>query len=295
MKRFLTACAIVLASTSIAQASTVLTSIKPIQLITVELTKNISQPDVLLGSNTSPHDYALRPSDVKRLRNADLVVWYGNDLEPFLTKVLKDQDNVLTLSDINGLELREFAGGHHDHHDHDGHDHGSHDPHFWLGYKPTMQVAEAITQKLVELDATNKAEYVKNLEAFKQQLTEQKAAITKQLAPVADAGYYVFHDAYGYFEQDFPLNHLGYFTVSPERKPGAKTLISIRKTLAAEQARCVFSEPQFTPAVVESVTRGSNAKTGVLDPLGIDVEAVEGGYFKFKQNLADSFSNCLAR
>jgi len=285
------ACAIVLASTPFAQASEILASIKPIQLITVELTKNISTPDVLLGSNTSPHDYALRPSDVKRLRNADLVVWYGNDLEPFLTKVLSAQDNVLTLSQIEGLELREFDGGHHDHH---GHDHGSHDPHFWLGYKPTMQVAEAITEKLVELDAKNKTDYLKNLEDFKQQLTEQKAAMTKQLEPVADAGYYVFHDAYGYFEQDFPLNHLGYFTVSPERKPGAKTLIAIRKTLAEEKARCVFSEPQFTPAVVESVIRGSNAKTGVLDPLGIEVEAAVGGYFTFKQNLADSFSRCLA-
>ena len=294
MKRFLTACAIVLASTSIAQASTVLTSIKPIQLITVELTKNVATPDVLLGSNTSPHDYALRPSDVKRLRNADLVIWYGNDLEPFLTKILKDQDNVLTISDIEGLELREFSGEH-DHHDHHGHDHGTHDPHFWLGYKPTLQAAEAIAHKLAQLDEENKQQYLENLAAFKQQLAEQKEAISAQLKPVSASGYYVFHDAYAYFENDFSLNHLGHFTVSPERKPGAKTLISIRKTLAAEKAFCVFSEPQFTPAVVESVTRGSNAKTGVLDPLGIDVAAVEGGYFKFKQNLADSFSNCLTR
>ncbi|KJY83058.1 zinc ABC transporter substrate-binding protein [Vibrio galatheae] len=292
MKRFLTACVMVLASTSIAHASAVLTSIKPIQLITLELTKNISKPEVLLAANTSPHDYALRPSDVKRLHDAKLIIWYGKDLEPFLTKVLMKRDNVLTISEIEGLALREFTGHHHDH---DGHDHGSHDPHFWLGYKPTLQVAEAIAEKLIQLDADNRSQYLANLQEFTQTLAQQNNDIALQLKPVSGVGYYVFHDAYGYFEQDFQLNHLGYFTVSPERKPGAKTLINIRKTLAEEQAKCVFSEPQFTPAVVQSVTRGSNAKTGVLDPLAVDIEVTEGSYFQFKQSLADSFSDCLVK
>ncbi|TFH91239.1 zinc ABC transporter substrate-binding protein [Vibrio ouci] len=293
MKRFISACALMLVSSSFAHAATILTSIKPIQLITLELTKGVSEPEVLVASNASPHDYALKPSDVKRLRTADLVIWYGSDLEPFLTKVLESQQNVLTLSETKGLELREYGGGHH--HDHDGHDHGSHDPHFWLGYKPTLQIAQAISERLAEIDAENKAQYQANFTAFEAQLTEQQEQIRAQLAPVADAGYYVFHDAYGYFEQDFPLNHLGYFTVSPDRKPGAKTLIAIRKALKSQNAQCVFSEPQFTPAVVESVTRGSQAKTGVLDPIGAEIDVAAGGYFKFKQNLADSFSQCLSQ
>lgn len=290
MKRFLIVCTLWFASHSVAHASTVLTSIKPIQLIALEIMHNTSQPDVILASNTSPHDYALRPSDVKSIRKADLVIWFGNDLEPFLTKVLEQQSNVLTLSDIKGLELREYEG---DHHDHDGHDHGSHDPHFWLGYAPTKQVAKAIAQKLAEIDKANSETYFANLAQFESKLTAQQQAIDTQLSSVKQTGYFVFHDAYGYFEQDFGLNQLGFFTVSPDRKPGAKTLISIRKALASEQAKCVFSEPQFTPAVVKSVTRGSEAKVGVLDPIGSDVEVTTGGYFILKQNLADSFSSCL--
>ncbi len=289
MKRIFALLLTVVAAFSV-QANTVLTSIKPIQLITLELTKGVSQPDVLLASNTSPHDYALRPSDVKRIRNADLVIWFGHDLEPFLEKILQDQANVLTISEMPQLELREYNGGHDDHH---GHDHGNHDPHFWLGYAPTQQVAQAITEKLIEIDANNAQTYRDNLSAFLSQLDKQHQAIKQQLNTVKGRGYYVFHDAYGYFEQDFALNHLGHFTVSPDRKPGAKTLIKIRKSLASKQAQCVFSEPQFTPAVVESVTRGSNAKVGVLDPLGTDVEAIEGGYFSLLGQLADSFEACL--
>lgn len=292
MKRFLIACTLWFASHSVANATQVLTSIKPIQLIAIEIMQNTSSPEVILASNTSPHDYALRPSDVKRIRNADVIIWFGKDLEPFLSKVVEGQSNVLTLSKIEGLELREYQG---DHHDHDGHDHGSHDPHFWLGYKPTMQVAKAIADKLASVDAANAQVYADNLNVFEDKLASQQQAIEKQLTPIKQDGYFVFHDAYGYFEQDFGLNQLGFFTVSPDRKPGAKTLISIRKALASEQAKCVFSEPQFTPAVVESVTRGSSAKIGVLDPIGSDVQAVSGGYFVLKQNLADSFSHCLQR
>jgi zinc transport system substrate-binding protein len=86
---------------------------------------------------------------------------------------------------------------------------------------------------------------------------------------------------------------MGYFTVNPDRKPGAKTLIGIKRTLKENQARCVFSEPQFTPAVVESVVRGSNAKIGVLDPIGIDVEVGAGSYFIFLNAMADDFVDCL--
>ncbi|KJY91199.1 zinc ABC transporter substrate-binding protein [Vibrio neptunius] len=275
-----------------ANANEVLTSIKPIQMITYEITQGVSEPDVLLDSNTSPHDYALKPSDVKRIRKADLVVWYGKDLEPFLAKVLEDQKNVLTISEIHGLNLREFSADGHSH-DHDGHHHGSHDPHFWLGHEQSIKAAEAISQKLAELDPSNKDVYQANYQAFVKNANQYDEKWRAALKPVKDVGYYVFHDAYGYFEQDYGLNHLGQFTVSPERKPGAKTLIKIKKALAKGDAKCVFSEPQFTPAVVESVTRGSQAKQGVLDPIGTGIQVGPGSYFTFIQSITDSFTECL--
>ncbi|MDW2210911.1 zinc ABC transporter substrate-binding protein, partial [Vibrio sp. 2025] len=129
-----------------AQAITVLTSIKPIQLMVTELTEGVSTPEVLVQSNASPHDYSLRPSDVKKVASADLVIWYGHDLEPFLEKVVSNRSSTLTLSEIPNLALREFDREHS--HDHDGHNHGSHDPHFWLGIKPVKQVAQAVVNKL---------------------------------------------------------------------------------------------------------------------------------------------------
>ncbi len=275
-------------------ANSILTSIKPIQMITHELTLGVTDPEVLLSANASPHDYALRPSDVKTIRNSDLVIWFGKGLEPFLEKVLSQQENVLTISEIPQLKLRAYGlEGHH--HDHDGHDHGQYDPHFWLGVEQAGQVAEVITQKLIEMDVVNKAIYDKNLANFLTALEQTDSDITNQLSSVKDKPYYVFHEAYDYFEKHYGMNNIGHFTVSPDRKPGAKTLITIRKALAANEAKCVFSEPQFQPAVIESVVRGSDAKIGVLDPLGTDIPVSKGSYFVFLHDMGDSFYNCLAK
>ncbi|EJL6745127.1 TPA: zinc ABC transporter substrate-binding protein ZnuA [Vibrio alginolyticus] len=274
-----------------AQAVTVLTSIKPIQLLVTELTQGVTSPDVLLQSNTSPHDYALRPSDVKKVASADLVIWYGHDLEPFLEKVVSDRSNTLTISQIPNLELREFDSEHN--HDHDGHDHGSHDPHFWLGVSQAQQVAKAVVNQLVSLNPENAAQYQANLKKFELELKDTDQQIKQKLAPVKNKGYFVFHDAYGYFEDRYELNQMGHFTVSPERKPGAKTLIQIRQKLSGGDVACVFSEPQFTPAVVQSVMRGSDVAKGELDPLGSTIEAKPGSYFTFLNNMANSFEQCL--
>ncbi|MFA0568630.1 zinc ABC transporter substrate-binding protein ZnuA [Vibrio gallaecicus] len=278
---------------TVANASTILTSFKPIQMIVVELTLGVSEPDVLMNSNASPHDYALKPSDVKKIQQADMVIWFGRDLETSFVKVLEGKSSVLTISEIPNLKLREF--GSEDHDAHEGHDHGSHDPHFWLGIDQVKVAAQYISSELIKLDPESTSQYEDNLSQFITNLDEKKRSIVEQLNPVKDTGYYVFHDAYGYFEEDFGLNNLGYFTVSPERKPGAKTLITIRNTLKRDNVQCVFSEPQFTPAVIASVTRGSQATKGQLDPVGSTIDVKPGSYFDFLQQLTQSYTNCLGK
>ncbi|USD64538.1 zinc ABC transporter substrate-binding protein [Vibrio sp. SCSIO 43136] len=317
---------------SIANATNVLSSIKPVQLITNEITQGVAESDVLLGTNTSPHDYALKPSDLKKIRNADLVIWVGEDLETFMHDVLEKHEGSFALKDQQGIKFRKYGGcncgnhgdkhdhdkhehhdhdehAHHDHdghdhdkHDHDshkhhddhGHDHGTHDMHVWLGPEQAAQIAHAIATKLSEIDPSNQAKYQANLTAFETNLEATLVELKAQLEPVKEQGYFVFHDAYGYYENYFGLNNLGHFTVNPERKPGAKTLINIRKKLESKDAHCVFSEPQFTPAVINSVTRGTEVNQGVLDPLGVDVKVQQGAYFDFLKSLGSQFSSCLS-
>ncbi|WP_375322039.1 zinc ABC transporter substrate-binding protein ZnuA [Aliivibrio logei] len=292
--QFIVLCLCTLVGTQ-AQAMTVLSSVKPIHLIVQELTGGVSESTYLVPQSASPHDYALRPSDIKKVKKADMIIWYGNDLEPFLSKILEDQKNVVTISQFSSVDFFHFDQ--HDHSDHAeevGHHHNT-DPHFWLGPKETLAVAKEVTVQLIKKDPLNKKQYQSNLAVFENKLTQAVKTISDQLKPVQDKGYFVFHDAYGYFERYFEMNNLGHFTVSPDRKPGAKTLINIKKSLLNQQAVCVFSEPQFEPAIVTTITRGTEVHKGELDPLAIHQADEKGAYFIFLSTISNELSRCLSQ
>lgn len=295
------------AETEASTPITVMTSIKPLQLITSEITQGVTDTNVLLSTNTSPHDYALKPSDVRKLKSVDLFVWVGPGLESFLEGVLEDSTNTLQLDQQDSVAISRYdehqdheghdhADAHeHEHHDDGHHHHGNYDPHLWLGPTQAQQIAKVVADKLADIDPENAKQYQANYQSFVTNLDKTVASIKQQLEPVQQHGYYVFHEAYDYFEQYFGLNNLGHFTVSPERSPGAKTLIEIRTALQSDKAYCVFSEPQYTPAVINSVMRGTEVNQGVLDPLASEVNVEPGAYFTFLQGLATSFSHCLTR
>lgn len=301
MKALITIC-LCLALSAQARAVEVLTSIKPLQLIARAITEGGPAPKLLLPPGSSPHDYALRPSDVRKIKQADLVLWVGPELEVFLTPLLKDQDQSVALlsllsphehphahpaDDKNTLAITDHDAAHHDHH------HGEHDPHIWLDPHQGAAIAELIAQQLIRVDPQNHDRYQNNLAIFQAKLAKVDADVARQLAPVRGIGYFVFHDAYGHWERHYQLSALGHFTVNPARAPGAKTVTRIHNALKQSQAVCVFAEPQFKPAVVNAVLRNTHARSGVLDPLATDISLSAEGYLVFMQQLADAMTDCL--
>ena len=132
-----------------------------------------------------------------------------------------------------------------------------------------------------------------NLQAFEASLAQTDKAVGSELAPVKGKGYFVFHDAYGYFERHYGLTPLGHFTVNPEIQPGAQRLHQIRTQLVEQKAACVFAEPQFRPAVVEAVARGTSVRMGTLDPLGTSIKLGKESYSQFLAQLSNQYASCL--
>lgn len=139
--------------------------------------------------------------------------------------------------------------------------------HLWLSPEIARATAVAIHGKLVELMPQSRAKLDANLKDFEAQLASTEKQVGNELAPLRER-LFRFHDAYGYFEKQFGLTPLGHFTVNPEIQPGAQRLHEIRTQLVEQKATCVFAEPQFRPAVVESVARGTSVRMGTLDPWG---------------------------
>ena len=182
----------------------------------------------------------------------------------------------------------------HDDHAHHGHDHGESDPHVWLDPANAKILARAMAAALSEADPANAATYAANLQALEADLDGLIAEVAADLAPVQGQPFVVFHDAYQYFERRFGMAATGSITVSPEVVPGAQRVGEIREKIQNLSAACVFSEPQFEPKLVSVVTEGTDAKTGVLDPLGAELQDGAGLYPALIRGMASSFRNCLS-
>jgi len=183
----------------------------------------------------------------------------------------------------------------HDHdHDHAGHEHGAGDMHFWLNPDNAVHMVEAIEATLAEADPENAGTYAANAEAAIAELADLSAEIDATVAPVRGRSFVVFHDAYQYFEARFGLQLAGTITVSPEVAPGAARITELRERVAELGATCVFAEPQFEPAVVETIIEGTSAKAGVLDPEGGAIEPGPDHYAQLLRGLAASLAECLA-
>ncbi|MFV9653929.1 zinc ABC transporter substrate-binding protein ZnuA [Pseudomonas sp. NY15366] len=305
-------CFIALFFVASAQAEVrVLTSIKPLQLIAAAVQDGVGEPDVLLPPGASPHHYALRPSDVRRVRDADLLYWIGPDMEAFLPRVLESRGKPqVAVQDLPGMTLRHFgdshdAHDHHDDHDHEhahgaddlGHDHdhrpGSLDAHLWLAADNAKVIAARMAADLTKLDAANAARYAANLQAFEARLDALDGRIRPQLAALQGKPYFVFHEAFDYFEADYGLKHAGVFSVLTEVQPGARHVAAMRERLQQTGPSCVFSEPPLRPRLAETLTAGLPVKLAELDALGGTLPADATGYEQLLENLAGGLSECL--
>lgn len=277
----------------------VLTSIKPLQLIAAAVQDGVAIPEVLLPPGASPHNYALRPSDVRKVQSVDLLYWIGPDMEGFMPRVLNGRTlPSVAVQDLPGLKLRHFAEDNHSHaeeadeHDHD-HRPGTLDAHLWLSPANARVIAAKIAADLGAADPANAAHYQRNLKAFDERLDALDARLKKRLAGVEGKPYFVFHEAFDYFEDAYGLKHAGVFSVAAEVQPGAQHVAAMRARLQEVGKTCVFSEPPLRPRLAETLVAGLPVKLAELDALGGYTPATTQGYEQVLEKLGNDLAGCL--
>ncbi|WP_262139976.1 zinc ABC transporter substrate-binding protein [Pseudomonas sp. Marseille-Q5117] len=277
----------------------VLTSIKPLQLIAAAVQDGVAIPEVLLPPGASPHNYALRPSDVRKVQSVDLLYWIGPDMEGFLPRVLGGRSlPSVAVQDLPGLKLRHFGADNHSHaeeadeHDHD-HRPGSLDAHLWLSPANARVIADKMAADLSAADPANAQRYQSNAKAFDARLDALDQRLKTRLANVEGKPYFVFHEAFDYFEDAYGLKHAGVFAVATEVQPGAQHVAAMRKRLQEVGKTCVFSEPPLRPRLAETLVAGLPVKLAELDALGGYTPATAQGYEQVLEKLGNDLAGCL--
>ena len=280
----------------------VLVSIKPLQGLVAAVMAGVAEPGLIVSGTNSPHGYAMKPSDMRALETAQLVVWVGRDFETWLARPVERVKNRLAMEDIPGLQtLPTREGGVWEPHDH-GHGHEEHgtaetgeiDGHLWLDTDNAGRLVDAVAARLEALDPAHAALYRTNAADTRHRLEGLDAALTTKLTPLAGRPYVVFHDAHQYFEKRYGLTPAGAITVDPERPPSPRRMAALRDRLVATGARCVFREPRFSGPTVQALAEAAGARIGQLDPEGALVAPGPDAYFSLMTALGDALADCLS-
>lgn len=275
----------------------ILVTLKPIHALVSGVMEGIGQPDLLLSGDESPHTYHFKPSQMSRLSQADLVIWVGPAIEIFLAKPLSLHSvKQLKLSGLQGLTLLKLRSGalweEDDHHSLSSPTEDfQFDQHIWLDPHNAQVMVMAIAEKLGQIDVAHATSYHTNALRFNERLKQLDQSLKKQLTPLKQLPFIVFHDAYQYFENRYGLTILGVVSLSPEQRPSVRRLHELRQRMS--QARCIFKEPQFESALITTLLEGTSTRVNTLDPLGMQLQSGTEAYFQLLQNLGHSLSTCL--
>ena len=359
----------------------VVTTIQPINSLVSAVIGNTGKTISLIPAEISPHEYKLKPSDAKKMQEANIIFFVSNHLESGVTKVFKNLPKNIKIIDlleetgIEHLAIRDNeAWERHDHHGHEGHDdhddhdkhgkkhddhddhdkhgkkhddhdhdkhakkhddhddhdkhskkhddhddhdkhgkkhddhdhdkhakkHDDHDDHqskddvhIWLSPDNAIKIVKKVNEELSLLFPDNASQYKENSNNIINKISDLKSELTKDLAPIKDKPYVVFHDAYQYFEKAFGLNAVGSVALEGDIASSPKQISFIKDKIKKLNASCVFQEPQFDSKLVKIVVEGTNAQIGTLDPLGVNISGKENFYIQLLKNMAKSLKECL--
>ncbi|MEM7070329.1 MAG: zinc ABC transporter substrate-binding protein [Pseudomonadota bacterium] len=349
------------------QTKDVFVTIKPLHSLVSGVIGDTGKAVLLIENDISPHDFKLRPSQIKDLQEANIIFYIDEYFETFfqsLFKILPAHVRKAPVAQKAGINLLSHRVGDsweahahdehahdehandehahdehahdenahdehandehahdehahdehahdehahdehahdehaHDEHAHDEHAHDEHhkhayDFHIWLDPKNARHIVKFIVRELSALYPENSDIYQKNGHQMTKKIESMDIEIKDLLKNLDDKPFIVFHDAYQYFERAYDLKAIGSITIEPHKSPSPKRIQEIRKKLKETKAQCVFSEPQFSDRLVKTVSEGTNAKTGSLDPLGANLDDGEALYFNLIRNMANNFKLCL--
>jgi len=287
-------------STTQAKQLDVVVSIKPIHSLVASVMGNKGTPRLLLQGSVDPHIFHMRPSQINKVINADLLFLVDPRLEEFLASTIKRKPRnlkIVTLAEDKDIQLYPFRTGKiwteasHDHKD--GHHHeGMMDLHIWLDPINARRIVNIIEEALSELDPDNRVYYIRNAQRLRKRLYEIEERLRDDLRPLRQRPMIVFHDAFQYFERAFSLKSVGTVQLTSDQPPSAAHIRTLKEVAKDNDVACVLGTPGSHPRIATTIIRDTKAGYGTVDPLGIYLDEGPSLYFELIEEIAMNILEC---
>jgi zinc transport system substrate-binding protein len=213
---------------------------------------------LLLPPGVEAHSFEPKPGDILKIHEADIFIYTGRFMEPWVEDILKGigSQKLLIVDSSKGVALVEGK----DHHK------PGVDPHIWLDFSNAEKMVNNILDGVIRKDPVNREFYQKNAEEYKAKLSELDKRF-KDLLATCKKNVFVHggHFAFGYLAKRYHLKYLSaYRGFSPDAEPTPKSMVELSKKLKEHGLTYVYYEELITPKVAEAIARETGAKLLML-------------------------------
>lgn len=285
-------------STKPLYSAEIISTIKPIDSLVKSIVGDVNSTDILLRGSRSIHGFHLKPSDVKLLNKAEVIIYINDDFETFMPKViatLPSHIRKIAISDFKGLVLYNMREDFHEEEideaeEHEAeHHHEGLDMHIWLSVKNSIIIAQNITDQLSQIYPQNKSLYQQNFDQLRQRLEQLDLDLADKLLDAQNNRVIVFHDAYQYFEKSYGLKIFDVISLNPTKLNSIKHIQQLKHEIQANNISCILAEPQFDTKLVNLISENTDVKVSVIDPLAANINPDANLYFTLMNDMLESW------
>ena len=244
----------------------VVTSVFPLLEFAGAVSGERGEVSLLLPPGAEIHTWQPRPSDIIRLSSADLFIYIGADLEPWLHDLLKSvrNPNLRVLEASRGIPLIDEEGIVHNAHEHE---HGAHDPHIWLDFKNDQRIVDKIAAVLSEMDPEGSSVFKRNAFIYKEKLQKLDQKFKDGLMDCVHRTIILAgHGAFGYLARSYNLRQISLYGLSPDSRPTPKKLIKVVELAKKYRIKVIFFEIRVRDELAKVLAGEVGARTLVLNP-----------------------------
>lgn len=211
----------------------------------------------LIPDGTEPHDFQPTPKNIKVLHKADLFVYNGAGMEPWVETAAKAASNkkLQLVEASKGVQLIALTDPA------EQKEHGSYDPHTWLSLANAQIEVRNIAAALAKADAANAAFYQKNAAAYNQQLQATLQQYQEKFAQTKQKDFVTGHAAFAYLCRDFKLTQTSVEDVFASGEPSARSLSRLADYCKAQHVTTIFVEEAVSPKTSQTLAKEVGAKT----------------------------------
>lgn len=224
----------------------------------------------LITGLESEHSYSPKPSDLKALGEARLLLEVGLGLEVWVSGLVKNAGNprlrVITTSEGVGL-IRDHAV--------ETTSSPSGNPHIWLDPENAKVMVRHIADGLIAVDPAHKTDYLKNLADYLRRLDQTQKDLQARVASLPDRRIVTYHPAWPYFARRFGFKIEGNIIQQTGMEPSASHLADMAHRIKAGKIKVIVSEPQLNQKVAQALADETGARLVVLSPLPGTIKGTE--------------------